>query len=571
MRKLFLLILILLCYSIDLVSSNIELLNILKKEMNRSKEELSSQKLPPYFISYYVLETQKATIQASFGKISINSFVQSRFLDIDLRVGSHKFDNTHIIRGNPFDFSSNVSKISLPLNNDEIAIRNVVWYATDQIYKNAIERYEKALTNQAVKVAEEDTSDDFSKEKPVRDIQPWKYINLLNNNQQDYYLDTANWAAVLRNLSAKFNSYKWLHNASVSFSFEVNNKLILNTDGFEVATSESFARLFIYIKTKADDGMSLPLHQSYFAFTPDKLPSEEEISKKIDEMIAILDKLRNAPLAETYTGPAILSGEAAGVFFHEIFGHRVEGHREKDPSSSQTFKSSLGKKILPDFINVIFDPNVSEINGKAVSGYYKYDDEGVPAQRVETVKNGIFNGYLMSRIPIANFPNSNGHGRKQIGYQAISRQSNLIVEAIQTVPISELRNRLIEEAKKQNKEYGLFFEQVSGGFTFTTRYIPNAFNVTPIIVYKVYVDGRPDELVRGVDLIGTPLTTFSNVILAANDVGIFNGTCGAESGGVPVSAVSPSLLVSRIEVQKKVKSQAKPPILEAPDYEAISQ
>lgn len=571
MKKLLLVILIFYCYSSNLISSNIELLNILKKEMLRSQEELSSQKLPPYFISYYVLETQKSTIQASFGNISANSFDQSRFMDIDIRVGSHKFDNTHIIRGNPFDFSSSVSKISLPLNNDEISIRNIIWYATDQIYKNAIERYEKALTNQAVKVAEEDTSDDFSKEKPVRDIQAWKYISLSATDAQHYYLDTAKWAGLLRKLSAKFNSHKWLHNATISFSFEVNNKLILNTDGFEVATSESFARIFVYLKTKADDGMSLPLHQSYFAFTPDGLPSEDEISKKIDEMIVLLDSLRNAPLAETYSGPAILSGEAAGVFFHEIFGHRVEGHREKDPSSSQTFKSSLGKKILPDFINVIFDPNVSEINGKAISGYYQYDDEGIPAQRVETVKNGVFNGYLMSRIPIENFPNSNGHGRKQIGYQAISRQSNLIVEATQTVTISELRKKLIEEAKKQNKDYGLFFEQVSGGFTFTTRYIPNAFNVTPIIVYKVYVDGRPDELVRGVDLIGTPLATFSNVILAADDIGIFNGTCGAESGGVPVSAVSPSLLVSRIEVQKKVKSQAKPPILEAPDYEAFSQ
>jgi len=259
------------------------------------------------------------------------------------------------------------------------------------------------------------------------------------------------------------------------------------------------------------------------------------------------------------------------VFFHEIFGHRVEGHREKDPTSSQTFKNSIDKKILPEFLNVVFDPTIAYIQGKPVSGYYKYDDEGILGQRVETVKNGIFSNFLMSRIPIQNFPNSNGHGRKQIGYQAISRQSNLIVEATQTFTKEELRQKLIEEAKKQNKEYGLFFDKVSGGFTFTTRYVPNSFNVTPIIVFKVYVDGRPDELVRGVDLIGTPLTTFSNVVAAADDIGIFNGICGAESGGVPVSAVSPSLLVSKIEVQKKVKSQAKPPILEAPNYEAISQ
>lgn len=573
MKKIIASLIIIIHFGFQSYASNFELTNILKKELDRTFKELSTEKIPPYYISYYFLETQKLAMQASFGKMNFNNFDKSRFLDIDVRVGSYKFDNTHIIRGNPFDFSSSVSKISLPLDNNEQAIRNIVWYATDQVYKNSIERYQKALTNQAVKVAEEDTSDDFSKEKPIRDLQAWQYISFdkQTNDKNIFVVDTSKWARILRNLSSKFNKYKWLHEANVYFSFEINNKLILNTEGFEVGTSEKYARVLIYLKTKADDGMSLPLHQSYFAFTPDKLPTEQEIAEKIDEMITILDKLRKAPLAETYSGPAILSGEAAGVFFHEIFGHRVEGHREKDPTSSQTFKSSLGKKILPDFINVVFDPTISEINGQAVSGYYLYDDEGIPAQRVETVKNGIFSAYLMSRVPIQNFSNSNGHGRKQIGYQAISRQSNLIVEATKTVSKEQLRKQLIEEAKKQNKEYGLFFDKVSGGFTFTTRYIPNAFNVTPIIVYKIYTDGRPDELVRGVDLIGTPLTTFSNVISAANDMGIFNGTCGAESGGVPVSAVSPSLLVSRIEVQKKVKSQAKPPILEAPDYEALSQ
>lgn len=551
-----------------------KLVNILKQEIERTKNELALQKLPPYFISYYILENQKVSMQSSFGKINHNSFDKDRFMDIEIRVGSNKFDNTHIIRGNPFDFSASISKISIPFESDEIAIKNTIWYATDQIYKNAIQRYEKALTNQAVKVAEEDTSDDFSREKPIVDLQEWQNIKITDSeikSSNDFSLDTAKWASILRRVSTKFNKFKWLHQASVSFSFEINNKLIINTDGFEVSASDKYARISIYLATKADDGMSLPLYHSYFGFTPDELPSEHEIAQKIDEMLVILDKLRNAPLAETFSGPAILSGEAAGVFFHEIFGHRVEGHREKDPTSSQTFKNSIGKKILPEFLNVIFDPTIAYIKGQAVSGHYKYDDEGILGQRVETVKNGIFSNFLMSRIPIQNFPNSNGHGRKQIGYQAISRQSNLIVEATKTLSKEQLRQQLIEEAKRQNKDYGLFFDKVSGGFTFTTRYVPNAFNVTPIIVYKVFVDGRPDELVRGVDLIGTPLTTFSNVVAAADDIGIFNGICGAESGGVPVSAVSPSLLVSKIEVQKKVKSQAKPPILEAPDYEAISQ
>jgi len=294
------------------------------------------------------------------------------------------------------------------------------------------------------------------------------------------------------------------------------------------------------------------------------MPNEKEIEIEIDKLIDLLSKLRTAPYADVYSGPAMLSGRASGVFFHEIFGHRVEGHREKDPNSSQTFKKSIGQKILPDFINIVFDPTLDKLNNTPIAGYYVYDDEGVPAQKVEVVKNGVFSNFLMSRTPIEGFPNSNGHGRKSSGYTAVTRQSNLIVQSTKTKSIDELKQELRQIAKEQGKEYGLFFDEVSGGFTFTSRSIPNAFNVTPLVVYKVFVDGRPDELVRGVDLIGTPLTTFANIVAVGNDLGIFNGICGAESGGVPVSACSPSLLVSRIEVQKKLKSQAKPPILPAP-------
>ncbi|MFM8473216.1 MAG: metallopeptidase TldD-related protein, partial [Candidatus Kapaibacterium sp.] len=168
--------------------------------------------------------------------------------------------------------------------------------------------------------------------------------------------------------------------------------------------------------------------------------------------------------------------------------------------------------------------------------------------------------------PIEGFASSNGHGRRQAGYRVVSRQSNLMVEAHERIGADSLVRALRTECKKQTKEYGLLFEDISGGFTFTGRTVPNAFNVQPLVVYKIYADGRPDELVRGVDLIGTPLATFNNIIAAADDCGIFNGVCGAESGGVPVSASSPSLLVSTIEVQKKSKSQAKPPILSAPEF-----
>jgi predicted Zn-dependent protease len=281
-------------------------------------------------------------------------------------------------------------------------------------------------------------------------------------------------------------------------------------------------------------------------------------------LVKTIEELRTAPLMATYSGPALLSGEASGVFFHEIFGHRVEGHRLKDPSDAQTFKSSLGEKVLPEFMSVDFDPTLYELNGIKLSGFYKYDDEGVQAQRVPIVEKGTLKNFLMSRAPIEKFEKSNGHGRRQAGYDAVSRQSNLIVKSDKSVPLKDMKDLLREECKKQDKEYGLYFVKVQGGFTFTGRTIPNSFNVNPLLVYKVFVDGRPDEMVRGVDLIGTPLTTFSNIINTADDLDVFNGTCGAESGGVPVSACSPTLLVNKIEVQKKSKSQAKLPILPAP-------
>jgi TldD protein len=530
------------------------LLDAAEKELKRSMEQYSEKDNPPYFIAYAITEKQTFNVVASFGKTRTETDQKQRFLDIDLRVGDYKFDNTHIIRGNPFSFGSGMGAISLPLDDNEKAVRNAIWFATDKYYKSAIERYEKAKTNKAVKVAEEDTSADFSREKPVEFI----------GETGSLKVDKEKWRLMAERLSAKFAPHGKIIDGDLIFTAQVQNNYFVNSEGSRIKWSNTYYRIFVNAKTKADDGMSLPLYESYFAFSEDGLPAEEKIAADIDSMIVLLGQLREAPLATTFTGPAILSGEASGVFFHEIFGHRVEGHREKDPNSSQTFKQSVGEEILPPFIDVIFDPTMENLEGTPLSGYYKFDDEGIPGQKVFSVKDGKFESFLMSRVPIEGFETSNGHGRRQPGYKAVARQSNLIVESDETVSNEKLREKLRELIIEQEKDYGLFFEQVSGGFTFTARTIPNAFNVTPLVVYKVYADGRPDELVRGVDLIGTPLATFANIVAAADDLGIFNGICGAESGGVPVSACSPSILVSSIETQKKKKSQAKPPILDAP-------
>lgn len=536
------------------ISKSESVLDIASSELKRNFNELQKEITPPYYISYNITDIQRIAINASFGNLISNDSVDQRILDIDLRVGDYKFDNTHIIRGSSFNFGGGSGFEFLPLDNNSSAIKRKIWYTTDKVYKEAIETYEKAKSNAAVKVEQEDKSADFSKEKPVK----------FSESVEKLKIDRDKWVGYAKQLSNLFNSDPLIYDGTVSFQLENKTKYFVNSEGSELKFDESSIRVFVYAKTKAIDGMSLPLYESYFAFTPETLPPLGKIEADILRLISSLKELRDAPLMDTYSGPAILSGEASGVFFHEIFGHRVEGHREKDPSSSQTFKKSVGESILPDFIDVTFDPTIKERNGTELSGYYKFDDQGVKSEKVVSVDDGLFKSFLMARSPIEGFEHSNGHGRKQAGYNAVSRQSNLIVESTNKVDDEELVEQLREECKKQGKEFGLYFKTVQGGFTFTGRTVPNAFNVLPLEVYKIYADGKANELVRGVDLIGTPLSTFSNILSTSERVGVFNGVCGAESGGVPVSASSPDILVSKIEVQKKKKSQAKPPILEAP-------
>jgi predicted Zn-dependent protease len=262
-----------------------------------------------------------------------------------------------------------------------------------------------------------------------------------------------------------------------------------------------------------------------------------------------------------------LSGRAAAVFFHEVLGHRLEGHRQRDEDEGQTFTKKIDQQVLPRFLSVADDPTIHELNGIKLAGSYDFDNEGSTAERVEIIRNGVLQNFLMSRMPIKGFSHSNGHGRNQPGFMPTGRQGNLIVSSTQTVPESQLRQKLIEEVKKQGKPYGLYFQDIQGGFTLTTRSLPQAFQVLPVIVYRVYADGRPDEMVRGVDIVGTPLAALTRIITTGDKLHVFNGVCGAESGNVPVSAAAPAMLFSEMEVQKQAHSHERPPILPPPGFE----
>ena len=526
------------------------ILGAMKAELARSQRAFKTERVQPYFLSYEITDDQVASITGTFGKLQMSEQSRSRQLDIDLRVGTPHLDNTH---GTREEAAEGSPPIFVPIEADADALRSILWYYTDLKYKQAAEQLASITTEVQVKVAQDDKSDDFSPEPAAKHFDKLRTIKF----------DQKAWEEKVRKYTAPFARYGDIYSASATFLADIETRWYVNSDGSEVMVSRPFYHLYVSAQTKADDGMDLPRYESFFAEEPEGLPSDQAVLKIVDQMIKDLQALRVAPIVDPYTGPAILSGRASGVFFHEVFGHRLEGHRQKSESEGQTFKKMVGEKLLPDNFSVVSDPTLKQLGHEELAGFYDFDNEGVKGQRVMVVDHGVFKNFLMSRSPIEGFPHSNGHGRRQQGNAPVARQSNLIVVVDHPVSHDELKRQLIAEMKKQDKPFGLFFDDIQGGFTVTGRFAANAFNVLPIMVYRVYPDGR-EELVRGVNLIGTPLTAFSKIVAGDAQIATFNGVCGAESGAVPVSASSPDLLISQIEVQKKEKSTARAPILPAP-------
>ena len=529
-------------------------LEAMKAELERSMAVLGEQEVPPYFLSYEITESQNVSVSGSFGALTGSGEGRGRLLDIDLRVGGYDLDNTRPIRDSRSFSLRDFSQTRVPVDDDPDAIRGILWSETDKQYKRALEQLTQVKTNVQVKVETEDQSDDFSREAASTAVDEPQAIDV----------DRGDWERKVRTYTAPFADHGVFTQGSASFQASTETRWFTNSEGSQIQTSETRYRLFVAATTKADDGMVLPLYKSYISFTLGGLPDDETVERDVRKLIDTLLALREAPLVQPYTGPAILSGEASGVFFHEILGHRLEGHRLKEVDDSHTFRDQLNQRVLPDSFSVHFDPTMRTYGPSDLAGSYRYDNQGVMARRVTVIDKGILKDFLMSRSPVDGFPNSNGHGRKQPGSRPVARQSNLIVEVADPLTSEELKARFVAAIEAEGKPFGLRFNEIEGGFTFTGRSMPNSFNVTPILVYRVYPDGR-EELVRGVDLIGTPLTTFSRVVAADDRIDVFNGYCGAESGMVPVSAASPSILVSQIEVQKKSKSQDRPPLLPAPE------
>jgi TldD protein len=526
------------------------LLSSMQAELQRAQTSLSKLEPAPYFLSYSVYDESMAVAFGSEGSLINSSHNRRRSAEVTMRIGTAALDNSHgTNRG------SASTQGALPLQDDRDAIAHELWRLTYEEYRKASKAYLNVKTKTQVNAQEEDTSPDFSQEKPPSHADYGEVAPVPDQRALE---------KIVRQYSAYFREYPYIYSSVVIVTAQKTRFHFLSTEGNHVVAPGAFIRMAIQAETRAADGMELIRVETFQAESLEHLPPESEIAAKVKKMATDLKALREAPLAEPFDGPALLSGRAAGVFFHEVLGHRLEGHRQRGEQEGQTFTKKVGQAVLPDFLSVVDDPTQRTYNGMDLGGWYEYDDEGMPATRVEVITNGVLKNFLMSRMPIKNFPNSNGHGRAQAGLVPTGRQGNLIVTSTHTVKDSELRQQLIEEVKKQGKPYGLYFEDIQGGFTLTQRSLPQAFQVLPVLVWRVYPDGRPDELVRGIDIVGTPLAALNRILVTGEKSDVFNGICGAESGQVPVSAVAPPMLFSEIEVQKRAPTPNRPPILSSP-------
>jgi len=538
------------------------LIATMSQELDREFPILSKATPPAYFVSYILTSSDRSEVMGSNGALLSSEDSHSRWLETQVRVGSYDLDNTHKVgNSNPGQGSFGAA---VPIDDAPDVLRRAMWQETDKQFRAASEGLIKINTSKEVQVqTAEEHAPDFAREKPHTFYGP----------EVSIHPDRKPWEAKVRLYTRAFRESPQILNSIVTFSATGDNQYQVTSEGTRLQFGQVHYRLELFIQGKAPDGMDINRYYNFDWNNPADAPDDKTVLAQGLVIRKELEALVAAPLVEPYAGPVLLTGRATAVFFHEVFGHRAEGFRQKDVNEGQTFARKVGEQIVPTFLSIYDDPTEKKLGKDMLLGYYPFDDEGIPSERVTLVDHGILRNFEMSRQALKDFPNSNGHGRRQIGAQPVSRQGNLIIESSLKVSNAELHKKLVEEIKRQGKPFGLQIDDIAGGFTFTGRGQPQAFHEEPLVVYKVYPDGRPDELVRGVNIGGTPLISLNKILATGDTMEVFNGYCGAESGSVPVSAAAPAMLVSEMEVEKKETSTDKPPILPPPahDPKAVRQ
>jgi len=535
-------------------------LGAMQAELSRSMARLRLKSFEaPYFMAYAVRDYEQRAVGARFGAPVDKSSNHARQAWAEVRVGDYQFDNTSSERELAFDMGDGEQwdpPTDAPLGDDVQALRGTLWLLTDAKYKRALAAYAKKRGKRATTISEDENLPSFSREPAARHV----------DATTPFVWDEQSLLVRATRASALFKQYPDLFEGAVKISGDRVTRWFVNSEGTAVQTERTIYAVHLSAATRAKDGMLLEHEKDFYGRALDELPDDKTLADTIAVLANELRALREAKMIDPYTGPAILMEEAAGVFFHETVGHRLEGERQNDEKEGRTFKGQVGRRVLPEFLSVIDDPTVRNAGDKkvALNGWYTYDDEGVQARKVTLIDNGVLRDYLKSRTPITGSLRSNGHGRAEGTADPMGRMANLFLRSTKKVPIAKLKEMLLDEVRRQGKPFGLIIRDITGGSTNTSNFGYQAFKGQPRLVYRVDAKTGAETLVRGVEMVGTPLTTVSRIVATSDTEGVFNGFCGAESGFVPVSTVAPAVLMSEIELQRTQKAAERPPLLPPP-------
>jgi len=563
----------------------------LHDELERSKDRLV---LPgqerPYYIQYRLLDLDERIISAEFGSLLSSSTSRNRFMSVDVRVGDYKLDSSNFLSAEGFrGFLGSTGTVGIDRDYD--SLRQDLWLATDQAYKEALDSFSnkhaalRALANAP-------TVDDFSRETPVVMVEP--------RVEPDW--TSRNWESEARTISAVLKNYPQLYNSRVTFHLIYATSYLVSTDGMQIRTSRSLAAIEASLGTQADDGMRLHNFLAIYANKPTQLPAADAVRQQLDAKGKELAALRAAPAVQDYDGPMLFESRAAGSLLAQLLAPSMGGARP--PMSMNTrfeqmmqalggrseWMGRIGQRVLPLTVDVVDDPTVQQFQGQDLIASYQIDQEGVRARKVGLVQNGLLKELLMSRRPGPDFDRSNGHGRSTFLALPRPMMSNLFFTASNGESPADLRKRFLDACKQNGQQWGLLVremdnpviasssqEELSDSLATLASGAPNGDRM-PLLVYRVNVNDGREELVRGALISQLTARNLRALLGIGNDNSAFSyaqsqdaetagtalGAFGTANGGVPTDVIAPSLLFEEVEVRGPHGEPRRMPLVPAP-------
>jgi len=510
------------------------LLEALLTELDRSKAQLKMDQVQaPYYVEYRVNEVEDIGAEAAFGALRENQHIHVRVLRVVVRIGDYKQDSY-------FGRGQGESSI-LPLDNDPIALRHQIWLATDDAYKAAGQALAEKQAAMKQFSADPNPVDDFAKAPQMIAVEPTVSLKV----------DETGWKKTLEEVTSLYKQYPDVQSVTASARFSAINEYLVNSEGTVTRCGKTTYSVQLSSSAQAADGMRLGRSPAFMVARPEELPTRVALIGEAKKMLETVVALRQAPIVEEeYRGPVLFAADAADDIVASLIGQNVLGQKPQLGKPNRTtgaFATSYKTRVLPNFLSVVDDPTLKDFQGKSLVGSYAVDSEGVKTQAVNMIENGMLANYLIGRVPIRDFPASNGHGRAAPGSFPGPSLGVLLLKSSEAQSAEELKKKVIQMVTDQGKAYGYRVETLGPGNS-------------PRLLYRVYAKDGHEELVRGAVFSELDIRAIRNDLIAVgNDPLVSN-----RAGGAPTTIISPSLLFGELEVKRADTSKDKLPDYPAP-------